>query len=521
MAAMTLLAQRIGPIPGRNDPCSCGSGRKYKHCCSAKAATAIAGPASFERDFAASELKRGVALERKGRIQEALVAYEVAAAELPEARSHLARALEGLGRVDEAIGHFRAAAGPSPDTTDRRMDLVMALVLGEKMGEAEARLREVVAHDPQASEAHALLGRILAEGGNFDAAADCFRIALSLQPTKAGVYYHLARARKLTEADRPLIRRMIAAAPAVTLADHTIKLHLGIAKAFDDLGDYEQSMRHIGRANVARKRLSTFDRKALAGFVEALISLYTPDFLARQASRGDPSWQPVLIVGMPRSGTTLTEQILSSHPAVAGAGELSFWPGRDPLLRGGAGETWIGACQSAVSRDFLALLNDLAPGASRVIDKNPYNFFCLGFFHIAFPAGSIVHCRRHPIDTCLSISLTHMNPRSDVPFDFDDLAFYYRQYLRLMDHWRVSLPADRFYEVDYEAVVADPETQSRGLVASLGLDWDPACLRPEDNKRVVRTSSAWQVRQPIYSASVERWRRYEPWLGALGALAPH
>jgi hypothetical protein len=313
---------------------------------------------------------------------------------------------------------------------------------------------------------------------------------------------------------------MIAATQAVTLADHSIKLHLGIAKAFDDLGDYEQAMRHIARANVVRKKLSSFDRKALAGFVDGLIGLYTPEFLGRRARRGDPSRQPVLIVGMPRSGTTLTEQILSSHPAVAGAGELSFWPGRDPLLRGGEDEPWIDACQSAVARDYLELLKRLAPGAIRVIDKNPYNFFCLGFFHIAFPRGQIVHCRRHPIDTCLSIVSTHLNPRSDVPFDFDDLAFYYRQYQRLMVHWRASLPRDCLFEVDYEAVVADPETQSRALVASIGLDWDPACLRPQDNRRLVRTSSAWQVRQPIYRASVERWRRYQPWLGGLRELDP-
>jgi Flp pilus assembly protein TadD len=513
---MNFSAPKAGSAPGRNEACPCGSGRKYKHCCAIKAAAAT----TFESDFAVNELRRGLGLEQNGRIGEALVAYEVAAADLPEARSRLARTLETLGRIDEAIGHFRAAAGVAPTTTDRRMDLVMALVLEERMADAEAKLRELVAADPGASEAHALLGRILAESGQFDTAADCFRIALAQQPQKAGVYYHLARARKLTEADRPLIRKMIAAAPAVTLADHTIKLNLAIAKAFDDLGEYEQAIRHIGRANVVRKTLSTFDRGALAGFVDALIGLYTPQFLARREPRGDPSEQPVLIVGMPRSGTTLTEQILSSHPAVAGAGELSFWPGRDPLLGGGLDDARLGATQSAVARDCLALLKRLAPGAVRVIDKNPYNFFCLGLFHIVFPRGRIVHCRRHPIDTCLSIVSTHLNPRGDVPFDFDDLAFYYRQYQRLMDHWRVTLQADRFFEVDYEAVVADPETQSRALVASLGLDWDPACLRPEDNRRVVRTSSAWQVRQPIYRASLERWRRYEPWLGALSELLP-
>jgi tetratricopeptide (TPR) repeat protein len=512
---MSSSSSRTGPAPGRNEACPCGSGRKYKHCCALK--TADSG--DFARDFAATELERGLALERKGRVQEAMVAYELAAAELPQARSRLARTLEGLGLVDEAIGHFRAAAGPAPASAERRLDLVMALVLEENVAEAEARLREVLIADPNLDEAHTLLGRILAESGRFEAAAECFERALALQPGKAGVYYHLVRSRKLTEGDRPLVRRMLAAAPSVTLAEHRVKVHLAIAKAFDDLADYGQAMRHIAKANTVRKTLSAFDRKALAGYVDSLINLFSPSFLARHIARGDPSERPALIVGMPRSGTTLCEQILSSHSAVAGAGELRFWIGRDPLFDERHDDDWIDACRRSAANDYLELLDALAPKAARVIDKNPFNFFCLGFFHIAFPRARIIHCRRHPIDTCLSIVSTHITARGAFPADLDDLVFYYRQYARLMEHWRASLPAERFIEVDYESVVADPEPQARALVAALGLGWEAACLRPEQNRRVVKTSSAWQVRQPIYNASLERWRRYEPWLGPLRDLA--
>jgi Flp pilus assembly protein TadD len=516
MAAMTLLAQRIGATPGRNDPCPCASGRKYKHCCALK--TAARG--DFARDFAAAELKRGVALERGGRIHEAIVAYEVAAAELPEARSRLARALEGLGLVDEAIGHFRAAAGPAPSSADRRMDLVMALVLEENMAEAETQLRQVLAADPDLDEAQALLGRILAEAGDFDGAAACFKRALALQPGKAGVYYHLVRARKLTEADRPLLRRMIAAVPSVTLVSHRVKLHLAIAKAFDDLADYGQAMKYIGKAAAVRKTISSFDRKVLAGQIDALIDLFTPAFLASHAAGGDPSEKPVLIVGMPRSGTTLCEQILSSHSKVVGAGELRFWGAREAAFNERRGDGWIDAWRRSAADDYLALLGALAPDAARVIDKNPFNFLFLGFFHIAFPMARIIHCRRHPIDTCLSIISTHIRTQGAFPADLDDLVFYYRQYARLMEHWRAILPSDRFIEVEYEAVVADPETETRARVAALGLEWEAACLRPEQNQRVVKTSSLWQVRQPIYRGSLERWRRYEPWLGPLRDLLP-
>jgi tetratricopeptide (TPR) repeat protein len=514
-AGMTPVARTTAGPPGRNDPCHCGSGRKYKHCCALKASAA----ASFQSQFAATQLKRGLALEKNGRVEEALLAYELAAAESPEARSRLARALEGLGRIDEAIRHFRAAAGDAPTDPKRCMDLAMALVLEERVAEAEAQLRAVTAADPTNGEAHALLGRILAESGRFDAAAACFDVSLARQPAEAGVYYHLVRARRLTEADRPLLRRMLAAAPSVTRAEHKVKLHLAIAKAFDDLGDYGEAMRQIGKANALRKKLSAFDRASLAGYVDALIALFTPQFLARHARNGDPSRRPVLIVGMPRSGTTLAEQILSSHSAVAGAGELRFWTGRETLFDGHDTDAWIDSRQAGAARDYLALLDGLAPEADRVIDKNPFNFFCLGLFHTAFPNGRIIHCRRHPIDTCLSVASTHISARGAFPADLEDLAYYYRQYQRLMRHWRASLPSDTLVEVDYEAVIADPERQSRALVAALGLEWEAACLRPQDNPRIVKTSSAWQVRQPIYSASLERWRRYAPWLGPLSALA--
>jgi tetratricopeptide (TPR) repeat protein len=511
---MSVSVLRAGSAPGRNEACPCGSGRKYKQCCALKPA----GPGDFARDFAMTEFKRGVAAEEKGRLPEAIVAYEVAAAELPQARSRLARVLEGLGLVDEAIGHFRAAAGPAPVGAERRMDLVLALVLEENMAEAEAQLRQVIAAYPDLEEAHSLLGRILAEAGSFDAAADCFEKALALQPGHAGVYYQLVRARKLTEADRPLLRRMIAAGPSVTLASHSIKLNLAIAKAFDDLADYGQAMRYIGKASAVRKALVPFDRKVFAANVDALIDLFSPAFLARHAPGGNASEKPVLIVGMPRSGTTLCEQILSSHSQVVGAGELRFWSHQELLFNQRHDDSRIDAFRQSAAHDYLDVLGRLAPDAARVIDKNPFNFLFLGLFHIAFPQARIIHCRRHPIDTCLSIVSTHIRTQGAFPADLDDMVFYYRQYARLMAHWRASLPADRFIEVDYEAVVADPETETRARVAAIGLDWEDACLRPEQNQRLVKTSSLWQVRQPIYRGSLERWRRYEPWLGPLRDL---
>jgi hypothetical protein len=297
-----------------------------------------------------------------------------------------------------------------------------------------------------------------------------------------------------------------------------VKVHLALAKAFDDLGDYGSAMEQMVKAAQLKKSLGAFDHDAVVRHVDALIQRFTREFLAARRPRGNPSRRPVMIVGMPRSGTTLVEQILSSHPAVEGAGELHFWSARDPLLRAGVTEDWLAQSQSQTSQACLDLLKGLSATADRVIDKNPFNFFSVGLIAATFPHATIIHCRRHPIDTCISVASAHFATRSDFPADLDDLVFYYRQYERLMAHWREVLSPETFIEVDYASLIAEPEAVSRRLVDSLGLPWDPVCLAPQDNKRTVKTNSAWQVRQPIYATAVERWRRYEPWLGPLRAL---
>jgi hypothetical protein len=228
----------------------------------------------------------------------------------------------------------------------------------------------------------------------------------------------------------------------------------------------------------------------------------------------------VFIVGMPRSGSTLVEQILSSHPAVAAGGELSFWVDR---LRGW-GVSGVSSLDAGIlfkaAKDYRAELRRIGPEALRVIDKRLWNFELLWLIRLALPGAPIIHCRRNPVDTCLSIFFANFSAREGYAWDRGDLAFFYRQYERLMDHWRLALPPGRFTEVEYEALIADREAETRRLIAFCGLDWDDACLLPERNGRVVKTASLWQVRQPVYPTSVGRWRRYEPWLGELRELMP-
>jgi hypothetical protein len=235
---------------------------------------------------------------------------------------------------------------------------------------------------------------------------------------------------------------------------------------------------------------------------------------------GDPTEVPVWIVGMMRSGTTLVEQIVSSHPAVAPAGEQLFWMQNfHTALSPDRSRVQVDRLPALADR-YLGLLRERGGRAARITDKLPENYHALGLLHLAFPNARIVHTRRHPVDTCVSIYATANRTLQEFGYVRESIVFAYREYLRLMEHWRSVLPSDRFFEVDYEAVITDRERSTRALIDFLGLEWDDACLHPEENRRSVATPSSWQVRQPVYSSSVGRWRRFEPWLGPFRELMP-
>jgi len=226
----------------------------------------------------------------------------------------------------------------------------------------------------------------------------------------------------------------------------------------------------------------------------------------------------VLITGMPRSGTTLVEQIISMHPEVGAGDELHFWNQRGGEWHRSGGATDDKTFLAKAAADYLAVLRSVARTAARVTDKMPFNFLWAGLIHLAFPRAAIIHCRRAAIDTALSIHQTHFRPDLAFPTGGAELVAYFRDYQRLTDHWRNVLPADRFIEVDYEEMTRAPEPVIRRIIMGCGLAWHDECLRPESNLRAVKTPSKWQARQPIYRTSVARWRRYEPWLGSLRAL---
>jgi Flp pilus assembly protein TadD len=478
--------------------------------------------ASLKPRYADAYFRLGIALEKHGDLGAAVMAYDRATELQPtltEAWFRVGALVYTMGHRKEAIGCFRRAAASGQKTRFGRLGAARALLTDNRDDEAERVLRRALDADPDDAMAQDLLGNLLAESGRFDEACSCFSRAITLAPLMAGCYYDLVRCRRVTAADGELIGRMEAALATPGLdVEPRLRVRLALGKAADDLGDYAGAMRQFDAADALRASAAAFDSKGFDAEINRLIEQWSPSWIARAPELGAGDRRPVLIVGMPRSGTTLVEQIVSSHPEVCACGELNFWNER--------GASWRQAGRAGMERpflaraasDYLALLRTFGTKASRATDKMPFNFLWAGLVHLALPQATIIHCRRNPIDTALSIHQTLFNPTLAFPTGGPKLVAYYKSYQRLTDHWRRVLPPARFIEVQYEDLTREPEPAIRRIIAGCGLRWDDACLHPERNARSVKTPSKWQTRQPIYRDSVERWRRYEPWLGALRAL---
>jgi len=464
----------------------------------------------------------GIALEKQGNLRAAVAAYDHATKLLPSLTEAWFRAgalVYTLGYRDEAVGCFRRAAATGGRSSFGRLGKARALVIEDRNQEAEKALREALVADPMNAMAYDQLGNLLSDLGRFDEARACFERTIGLAPMLAGSYYDLVRCRPLTSADKGLLQTMQTALATPGLEPgQRQRLHLAIGKAAEDLHDYALAMQHFDAADAVRGGSASFDSAAFSAEIDRLIARCTPELMARAEELGSPDATPLLIIGMPRSGTTLVEQIISMHPGVGAAGELNFWNERGAVWHRTIADGNESSFLSQAAADYLRVLRAVAPRAPRVTDKMPFNFLWAGLIHLAFPRATFIHCRRAAVDTALSIHQTHFHPTLAFPTGGAALVEYFRCYRRLMNHWRSVLPADRFIEVDYAELTGTPEPVIRRMIAACGLEWNDACLRPESNPRAVKTPSKWQTRQPIYRTSVERWRRYEPWLGELRGL---
>ena len=488
-----------------------------------EAAESCRRAAALQPDFAIAQANLGMALLELGHFDEAVARFSRAIEITPnfaEAHHNLGHAWRSLGRYDEAVASYRAALAIKPDLAEAHNDLGVGLRLLGRTAEAEESCRRSLELNPNAPMTLVTLAEAQADKGEFAEAEQFFRRALALQPDLVEAWTGIAYVRKLTSDDtawREAAERLL---QQPLPHQDAISLHYALGKYFDDLQQYDEAFQRYQRANELKKQFfQRYHPEQVAGTVDELIQIYSRGWLEQARPYGTASTRPVFIVGMPRSGTSLAEQILASHPQVFGAGELMFWSNasnayRARVRRGESVEGRLGQC----GRDYLQLLDSLSTHAQRVIDKMPGNFMNLGFLHAALPEARIIHMRRDPIDTCLSIYFQNFSGVIAYANDLHDLAHYYQQYRRIMQHWQSVLPAGQVLDVSYEALVADPEGSTRRMLEFIGLPWDARCLEFQQNSRSVVTTSRWQVRQKINVGSVARWRRYQQHLTPLMSL---
>ena len=485
----------------------------------------------------------GNALKEQGKIDEAVASYRRALALNPnfaEALNNLGVALKDQGKLDETIAACRRALELKPDFVDARMNLGVAFKERGNFDDAIACFRRALELKPDYAGAHYNLGTAWEEKGDLQAAETSYRAAVRCDPRFAFAHHKLAKllGGRLPEQDLAAQRRLLeqdstSNGQGVLTDVQRLFLHFGLADVLDARGDYAAAAAHLARGNALqlaewRKHGQGYDPQEYERVVTQMIAACGPELFARASDFGLESELPVFIVGLPRSGTTLIEQILASHSQVFGAGEINLAGETMAALGGQAAECIENlrrldrdTAQRLAAR-HLERLRAFDPAALRIVDKMPDNYLLLGMLAVLFPRAKFIHCRRDLRDVAVSCWLTRFQ---DIRWanDPQHIAARFRDYQRVMAHWRQVLPV-RVLEVDYEETVADLESVARKLVAWCGLAWEPRCLEFHRAQRPVKTASAIQVRQPVFGTSVGRWQHYEqalaPLLAAVGGGIP-
>ncbi len=474
----------------------------------------------------------GVASQELGHYEEAVEAFRSVLAfqqNYADAHLNLANTLYKLRDKAAAESHYLECLKLSPNMAQAHLGLAQLkldslIVSKENDLGIEAHLHAASARLSDRPEFLGVLGIFKARQGAWAESDALLSRVLQTRPD-ANVVYQYAYGKKFDYEDDLLVNAINMLLNGGASGEDRALLHFSYGKMLNDLKRYPEAFRQFSHGNDLVNAGLQHDRSTIQRQVDHLIEVFTPDFLAMHAARKDTGSQRLIfVVGMPRSGTTLTEQVISSHPAILGAGELFGMvaleqripslldvPAEYPeALRGIRPEQ-----AENIAADYLRELENLFPGNyQRITDKFPLNFWRVGLIELLFPHAHIIHVKRDPMDCCLSNYFQKFSDGHTFAYDLANLGHYYLQYERLMEHWRQLMPG-RIFELNYENLIADPEYWSRAMIEHIGLDWDDACLAPHKLERSVRTSSYWQVRQPIYKTSVQRWKSFEEHLDVL------
>jgi tetratricopeptide (TPR) repeat protein len=461
----------------------------------------------------------------QGLMVEAIATYR-AALKLEPARADIHSALGfaylSFGQLDEAVASCQQAIKLQPGFPYAYNNLGRALMMLGRLDEAVSSLQDALRLKPDFTRAAACLVIAYEMGGNYQKAGNLLSPLIEQYPDDSAVAMSFARLCKHTDRCREAVDMMERVLQQENLSPMDKReLHFFAGKIYDSMNVYDAAFAHYQRANSIQA--PPYDPAIHAHYVDALISTFSADLLRHLPRATHSTERPVFIVGMPRSGTSLVEQILASHPKVFGAGELTHI-GNIVARMVNRLEARLGfprcihmltqEVANTLAQEYSGYLDAMSPDAIRVTDKLPHNFLYLAVINLLFPGARVIHCMRDPLDTCLSIYFQYFNASHAYSFDLAHIGSHYREYERLMAHWRRTLDIPML-EVRYEDIVTNPDVIIPRLVEFCGLEWDPACLRFYENTRIVATLSYDQVRQPLHPKSIGRWKHYEKYLGPL------
>jgi tetratricopeptide (TPR) repeat protein len=471
---------------------------------------------------------RGNVLRDLKRFTEALASYDKALAIKPSyagALNNRGNVLKDLKRPKEALSNYDKAIAVSPSYLEAHVNRGNVLKELGRTDEALASYNGAIGLKSDCADAHSGKGLVLIEIGRPREASLSIEHAIRANPRKARYYYDLSVSKRFSSSDREIraMEELSQHMPSLEM-DEQIYLHFALAKAFADISNRERSFQHLLNGNALQRKQTFYDEQASLAILEQTRAHFTGELMRRNQGVGDPSPVPIFILGMPRSGTTLVEQILASHLKVSGAGEIDDF---EEALRGLSGAARkalhspeAGSLGSAehlreLGAGYTSRIQAVAPNFARITNKNLDNSRFVGLIAMALPNSRIICVRRDPVDTCFSCFSSLFFGNVPYAYNLGELGRYYRAYDTLIAHWREVLPRGMLLEVQYESVVADIEREARQVVDHCGLEWDARCLSFYETNRQVRTASASQVRQPLYGSSMGRSRDYAQFLGPL------
>jgi tetratricopeptide (TPR) repeat protein len=442
------------------------------------------------------------------------------------AREQLVRLMIRQGRTVEALPLIERLLAAEPDNNDFLMLKVGALQIAERHDEGLAIITQLISDHPDNADFWLLAGNQQRYIGHPREAIECYQRAIELRPQFGMAYWALSNLETFHPSSSHLenMQRQLELLPPAS--SDTTGLEFAVGRALEDRADFAAAFEHYARGNSGARASFNYDAKATTAFVQRFKATFTSGFFSARGAWGHAADDPIFIVGLPRSGSTLLEQILASHSRVEGTRELAYIPVIARELAGAPQtaarypENLASLAKSGVealaARYLANAQRHRRHGKPRFVDKMHGNFVSIGLLHLMFPRAAIIDSRRHPMASGFACYKQLFNPGMNFAYDLGELGLYYRDYVDLMEHVDAALPG-RVYRLHYERLVTDTENEVRRILAYCQLPFEPECLRFYENRRVAQTISSEQVRRPIYSEGLDQWRHFEPWLGALRA----